>query len=157
VFELIHSLSWAAMFFIFVIFGGIFATIFDFTIWRVFLRFISWIWVLGRASSSISNIRVNPWLYLLRFYRFLLVPLKRRFLSSSKIGRKIFGFERNLFWKFVPCVEVTLVSKFHPIWYPIAQESSLERNGRILGENHIFIDLLPDIVWPSWTMYGPTG
>jgi hypothetical protein len=30
-------------------------------------------------------------------------------------------------WKLVPCVEVTLMSKFHPIWCLIAQESKLRR------------------------------
>jgi hypothetical protein len=30
------------------------------------------------------------------------------------------------------------VSKFHSIWSTIAQESNLERNGRILRENHVF-------------------
>jgi hypothetical protein len=46
---------------------------------------------------------------------FLLVPLKPRFFSSSKIRSKIFGFGKNLFWELVPCVEVTLESKFHPV------------------------------------------
>jgi hypothetical protein len=40
---------------------------------------------------------------------------KPRFLSSSKIGRKIFGFGKNIFWELIPYVEVTLVSKFHLI------------------------------------------
>jgi hypothetical protein len=71
---------------------------------------------------------------------------KLRFLSSSKIGRKIVGFGKNLFWELVPCVEVTLVSNFYPIWCHIAQESSLGRKGQILGENHVFRDLLSDNV-----------
>jgi hypothetical protein len=45
-----------------VIFEGIFGLIFDFMIRGVFLRFLPWIWVLGRASSSTSNLGVNPWL-----------------------------------------------------------------------------------------------
>jgi hypothetical protein len=50
-------------------------------------------------------------------------------LSSSKIGREIFGFGKNLFWKLVPCIEVTLVSKFHLIWCPIAEEPFWEESG----------------------------
>jgi hypothetical protein len=46
---------------------------------------------------------------------FLLVPLKSRFLSSSEMRREIFKFRKNLFWKLVPCVEVTIVPKFHPV------------------------------------------
>jgi hypothetical protein len=49
------------------------------------------------------------------------------------------------------------VSKFHLIWCFIAQESSLRRKERILGENHVFIDHLLDIVWPSRIMYGSAG
>jgi hypothetical protein len=30
------------------------------------------------------------------------------------------------------------MSKFHSIWCPMAQESSLGRKGRTLGENRIF-------------------
>jgi hypothetical protein len=66
------------------------------------------------------------------------VPLKLSFLSSSKIVMKIVGYEKNLFWELVPCVEVTFVSKFYSICYTIPQESNLGRNGRILGENHVF-------------------
>jgi hypothetical protein len=73
-----------------------------------------------------------------RFHGFLLIAPKPRFLSSSKIGREIIGFGENLFWKLVPCVEVTLVSKFHLSWCPIARESNLGRKGWILGEDHIF-------------------
>jgi hypothetical protein len=40
--------------------------------------------------------------------------------------------------KLIPCVEVTLVSKYHSIWSTIAQELNLGRKGRILGENHVF-------------------
>jgi hypothetical protein len=46
---------------------------------------------------------------------FLRVPLKSRFLSSSEMRREIFKFRKNLFWKLVPCVEVTIVPKFHPV------------------------------------------
>jgi hypothetical protein len=60
------------------------------------------------------------------------------FLSSSKIGRKIIGFGKNHFWELVPCVEVTLVSKFYSIYSTIAQESKLGRKRLILGENHVF-------------------
>jgi hypothetical protein len=45
---------------------------------------------------------------------------------------------KNHFCKLVPCIEVTLVSKFHPSWCPIAQESNLGRKGQILGENRVF-------------------
>jgi hypothetical protein len=60
VFWLNHFLSWAAMFFIFVIFEGIFGPIFDLVICGVFRQFLLWVWVLGQASSSTSNIGVNP-------------------------------------------------------------------------------------------------
>jgi hypothetical protein len=39
---------------------------------------------------------------------------KNRVLSSSKIGSEIIVFRKNLFWEIVLCVEVTLVSRFHP-------------------------------------------
>jgi hypothetical protein len=55
-------LSWAVMFSIFMIFVGIFGPIFDFTIWGVFPQFLTWIWVVGQASSSTSYLRLNPWL-----------------------------------------------------------------------------------------------
>jgi hypothetical protein len=67
-------------------------------------------------------------------------PPKPRFLSSSKIRREIFAFGKKTFWELVPCVEVTLVSKFHLIWYPIAQESSLESKGRISFPIHLNLE-----------------
>jgi hypothetical protein len=112
--------------------------------------------VLGRVSSSTSNLRVNSWLYPLRFLGFLLVPPKPRFFSSSKIGREIVEFEKKLFWELVLYIEVTLVSKFHLIYSTIAQESNLGRKGRILGETRVSRDLLPDIVWSYRTMSGLT-
>jgi hypothetical protein len=45
-----------------VIFGGIFCPIFDLTICEVFLRFLLWLYVIGRASSYTSKHGVNPWL-----------------------------------------------------------------------------------------------
>jgi hypothetical protein len=57
----------------------------------------------------------------------------------------------------MPCVEVTLVSKFHPVWWLIAQESSLGRKGQILRENHVFRDLPVDNVRSYWTMSGLTA
>jgi hypothetical protein len=57
----------------------------------------------------------------------LLVPPKHRFFSSSKIEREIFGFGKKPLWELVPCIEVTLVSKFHPIWCHVAQESKLSQ------------------------------
>jgi hypothetical protein len=104
----------------------------------VFLQFLPCIWVLGWVSSSNSNLGVNPWLQPLRFHGFLLVPLKPRFLSSSKIRREIIGFGKIIFWELVPCAKMTLVSKFHLIWSTIAQESNLGRKGQILRENHVF-------------------
>jgi hypothetical protein len=68
------------------------------------------------------------------------------FLSSSKIRSEIFGYGKNLFWELIPCVVVNLVSKFHLIWCPIAQELSLRRKRRILGENHVSRDLPADNV-----------
>jgi hypothetical protein len=59
--------------------------------------------------------------------RIFLRSPKPMFLSSSKIRREIFGFRKKLFWELIPSVEVILVSKFHPIWCPITQESSLRR------------------------------
>jgi hypothetical protein len=83
-------------------------------------------------------------------------PQKPRFLSSSKIGMEIFGFRKNLFQKLLPCVEVTHMSKFHPVWGRIAQESNLGRKGWILGENHVSRDLPADNVWSQWIMSGLT-
>jgi hypothetical protein len=37
---------------------------------------------------------------------------KSKFLSSYKIEREIFGFEKKLFSELVPFVEMTLVSNF---------------------------------------------
>jgi hypothetical protein len=65
---------------------------------------------------------------------------------------EIIGIGKNLFWELVPCVEETLVSKFHTIWCPIAQESSLGRTGRILGENRVSRDLPADNVRSQQTM-----
>jgi hypothetical protein len=62
---------------------------------------------------------------------------KSRFFSSSQIRREIIEFAKTLYWELVTCVEVTLVSKVHLIWYPIAQESSLGRKGQILVENRV--------------------
>jgi hypothetical protein len=37
-------------------------------------------------------------------------------MRQLDLGREIIGFrKKNLFYKLVPCVEVNLVSKFHPI------------------------------------------
>jgi hypothetical protein len=113
--------------------------------------------VLGQAPSSTSNLGVNPLLKPLRFHEFLPVSPKPSSLSSSKIGRDIFGFGKNLFWELVPCVEVTLVSKFHLIWCPISQESRLKRKGQILGENHVSRDLRPDKVWLYQTKFKIPG
>jgi hypothetical protein len=33
----------------------------------------------------------------------------------------------KILWELVPCVEVTLMSKFHPIWCLVPQESKLRR------------------------------
>jgi hypothetical protein len=72
---------------------------------------------------------------------------------------EIFGFGKTLFGEFIPCVEVTFVSKFHPIWCPIAPESRMERNGWILKEFHVFqrppaghCMAQPDNVWLSQTL-----
>jgi hypothetical protein len=54
--------------------------------------------------------------------------------SSSKIEREIFGLKKYI-WELVPCVEVTLMSKFHPIWCLVAQESKLRR--KFLGGSDI--------------------
>jgi hypothetical protein len=39
-------------------------------------------------------------------------------------------------WELVSCIEVTLVSKFHPIWCLIAKESKL--GTKFLGGSDIF-------------------
>jgi hypothetical protein len=82
---------------------------------------------LGARMSLI--IYLQPWsesmALPLQFHGFLRVSPKPRFFRSSKIRREIIRFGGKLFWELVPCVEVTLVSKFHLIWCPIAQESSL--------------------------------
>jgi hypothetical protein len=63
---------------------------------------------------------------------------------------------KNLCWELVPYVVVTLVSKFHSIWCPIAQESRLKRKGWILWENRVSRYLIPDKVRNSHTLSGPT-
>jgi hypothetical protein len=63
---------------------------------------------------------------------------------------------KKLFWELVPCVKVTLVSKFHPIWCPIAQESMLGVKGQILWEKRVSRYLLLDKFQNSWTLSGPT-
>jgi hypothetical protein len=68
------------------------------------------------------------------------------FLCSSKIGRKIVGFSKNIFWELVLCIDVALVSKFYPIWCPITQESNLGRKGKYLVEICVFRDLPVDNV-----------
>jgi hypothetical protein len=55
--------------------------------------------------------------------------------SSSKIGRETFGFGKKTLLELVHYVEVTLVSKFHPNWCLVAQESKLRR--KFLGESDI--------------------
>jgi hypothetical protein len=65
-------------------------------------------------------------------------PQNLGFLVHPKSEVKSLDLEKNLYWEHVPCVGVTLVSKFHSIWSTIAQESNMERKGRILGENHVF-------------------
>jgi hypothetical protein len=49
------------------------------------------------------------------------------FLSSSKIKSEIIEFGEIIYWELVPCVDMTLVSKFYSIWSTIAQESNLGR------------------------------
>jgi hypothetical protein len=44
--------------------------------------------------------------------------------------------EKKPRWELVPCVEVTLVSKLHPIWRLVAQESKLRR--KFLGGLDIY-------------------
>jgi hypothetical protein len=57
-------------------------------------------------------------------------------IQNQKGNRWI--WKKKLFWKLVPCIEVTLMSKFYSIWSTIPQESNLGRKGQILGENHVF-------------------
>jgi hypothetical protein len=38
-----------------------------------------------------------------------------RFLELIQNRKGIFGFEKKLFWEFILCVEVTLVSRFYPM------------------------------------------
>jgi hypothetical protein len=49
---------------------------------------------------------------------------KLGFLSSSKIGREIFGFGKDLFRNTIPFVE-TLVSKFCEIWWTVTRDPLL--------------------------------
>jgi hypothetical protein len=149
-FVLKHLQSWATMFSIFVIFEGIFGLIFDFTIWGVFLWFLMWIWVLGRASLSTSNLEVNTWLYPLQFHGFLLVSPKPRFLSSSKIRRKIIGFGKNtllrtcsLHWG-DPCVQVS------SYLVPYSSRIKLRKEGRDFGRKSCFLET------SYRTIFGPT-
>jgi hypothetical protein len=90
---------------------------------------------LGARTSII--IYLHPWSESMALAHeslgFLPVFPKSSSSSSSKIERGILGLGKNLFWELVSGVEVTVVSKFHSIWSTIAQESSFERKGRILG------------------------
>jgi hypothetical protein len=83
-------------------------------------------------------------------------PQNLGFLVHPKSEGKSLDLGKNLFQELVPCVVVILVFKFHPIWCPIDQESSMERKGPILEENSVSRDLLPDIVWSYQTMSGLT-
>jgi hypothetical protein len=62
---------------------------------------------------------------------------KTYFFEFIQNQKENFGFGKTLFWKLIPYVEVTLVSKFHPIWCPIAHESRLGRQRRILGKHRV--------------------
>jgi hypothetical protein len=54
-------------------------------------------------------------------------PLKPRFFEFIQNPKGNLSIWENPLWELDPCVEVTLVSKFHPFWCLIAQESKLGR------------------------------
>jgi hypothetical protein len=60
-------------------------------------------------------------------------PIFFEFIQNQK--GNIWIWEKPL-WELVPCVKVTLVSKFHPIWCLLAQESKLRR--KFLGGPDIY-------------------
>jgi hypothetical protein len=106
---------------------------------------------------------VYPWLSPLQFGGFLLFPPKPRFFEFTQ-NRKgnIWIWEKPLF-ELVPYVEVTLVSKFHPIWCFIAQESKLKKS---FGVDRTYPAILPDISSKTghirsnaghvcWTVFSP--
>jgi hypothetical protein len=91
--------------------------------------------VLGRASSSTSNLGVNAWLWPLDLADFSHFPQNLGSSSLSKIEREIFGFEKKTIWELIPCVEMTLMSNFHSILCLVAQESRLGRKCLVLTQN----------------------
>jgi hypothetical protein len=64
----------------------------------------------------------------------ILLP-KPRFFEFIQNRKKNLWIWKKPHWKLVTYVEVTLVSKFHPFWCPVAQESKLER--KFLGSPDI--------------------
>jgi hypothetical protein len=85
-------------------------------------------------------------------------PQNLGFFSSSKIRREIIKIRKTLYWKLVPYIEMTFVSKFHLVWWAITQESSLGRKGRIFGEVRVSINLLssPTAQCLTWPRQCPT-
>jgi hypothetical protein len=61
---------------------------------------------------------------------------------------EIYGSGKNQCRELVPCVEVNVMSKFHLVWGPIAQESNLEEMGR-------FWEKIAFLETSQWTMSGP--
>jgi hypothetical protein len=73
--------------------------------WSEFMALNPLIWRISPISSKTKILRVHP-------------KSKEKSLDLGKKPRL----------ELVPCVEVTLVSKFHPIWWHVAQESKVRRN-----------------------------
>jgi hypothetical protein len=73
-------------------------------------------------------------------------PQNLGFLVHPKSEGKSLDLEKNHFWEFVPCVEVTLVSKFHSIWSIIVKNPSWEERGGFWEKITFSRYLLPDNV-----------
>jgi hypothetical protein len=95
---------------------------------------------MGLGTTTSLIIYLQPWSESMALapsiWQIFPIPLNLDYLSSSKLGREICGFEKKTLWELVSCVEVILVSKFHPIWYLITQESKLRR--KFLGGPDIY-------------------
>jgi hypothetical protein len=60
-------------------------------------------------------------------WRISLFPPKPRFFEFIQNRKGNIWIWKKSHWELVPCIEVTLVSKFYPIWCLVAQESKLRR------------------------------
>jgi hypothetical protein len=123
---LIHLLCCAAMFFIFMIFEYF---------WPNYrshdLRSFSSITSVGLGARLSLIIYLQSWnetmVLPLQFDGFLPFLPKSRFFEFIQNRKESLWIWEKPHWKLITCVEVTLVSKFHPFWCPVAQELKLRR------------------------------